>query len=57
MEKVHLNGVLYNKDKTELVRYPSGKDQSSYNVLDGTICIGEEAFENRRKIIKVSYFR
>ena len=54
---MHLNGVLYNKDKTELVRYPSGKDQSSYNVLDGTICIGEEAFENRRKIIKVSYFR
>ncbi|MGN0242738.1 MAG: leucine-rich repeat protein [Lachnospiraceae bacterium] len=30
------DGVLYNKEKTSLVCYPAGKNDSSYIVLDGT---------------------
>ena len=30
-----VGGVLFNKDKTELITYPAGRQQSSYSVPDG----------------------
>ncbi len=36
-------GVLYNKDKTELVKYPDGNKCSAYVIPDGVISIAEEA--------------
>ena len=40
------DGVLYNKDKTVLLRYPSGKKDESFAVPDSVIEIGESAFRN-----------
>ena len=41
-----VDGVLYNKDKTEIIRYPIGKTASSYTVADGTETIGNGAFDS-----------
>lgn len=37
------DGVLYSKDKTELVSYPYGKKGNEYSVLQGTESIGDYA--------------
>lgn len=37
-------GVLYNKDKTELVCYPMGRTETEYTVIDGVNTIGDHAF-------------
>lgn len=39
------NGVLFNKDKTALIKYPAGKTDTSYEIPDGVETIGYEAFE------------
>jgi hypothetical protein len=41
-----LNGVLFNKDKTELIKYPQGKTQTEYKIPDGVIKIGNNSFES-----------
>ena len=38
------NGVLFNKKKTELIRYPEGKSQTSYAIPNSVTSIGDEAF-------------
>jgi len=38
------DGVLFNKDKTVLVRYPMGKTRTSYTIPDSVIGIGDGAF-------------
>ncbi|MCD7902842.1 MAG: leucine-rich repeat protein [Oscillospiraceae bacterium] len=38
------NGVLFNKDKTELICYPAGKTETSYEIPDNVASICEEAF-------------
>ena len=44
------NGVLFNKDKTTIVRYPSGKTETTYTIPDGVTCIGYAAF-NRCSVL------
>ena len=39
-----VNGVLFNKEKTELIRYPKGKADTSYSIPDGVTIIGKNAF-------------
>ena len=39
-----VNGVLFNKDKTALIQYPGGKDDTSYCIPDGVTSIKTEAF-------------
>ena len=39
-----VNGVLFNKDKTELICYPAGKTDKSYNIPDSVTSIGYSAF-------------
>ncbi len=39
-----INGVLYSKDKTELICYPKGKEEKTYNIPQGIITIGSNAF-------------
>ena len=41
-----VDGVLFNKDKTELLCYPAGKPEKSYTIPDGAKIIGNRAFEN-----------
>ncbi len=43
-EYASVNGVLFNKEKTTLVRYPQGKDFVKYEVPDGVKRIGASAF-------------
>ncbi|MBQ3427248.1 MAG: leucine-rich repeat domain-containing protein [Clostridia bacterium] len=40
------NGVLFNKTKTELICYPAGKKDATYNIPDSVIRIGESAFSD-----------
>ena len=39
------NGVLYTKDKTELIRYPARKKENSYSIPTGVTKISSGAFE------------
>ena len=38
------NGVLFNKDKTELIQYPIGKQDTAYQIPDGVTNIVDVAF-------------
>ena len=40
------NGVLFNKKKTELIRYPEGKSQTSYTIPNSVTSIGRYAFDD-----------
>ena len=42
---VSVNGVLYNKDKTSIMRYPAGKKDKNFKIPDGVTEIGWSAFE------------
>ena len=37
-------GVLFNKDKTELIQYPAGNTRTSYVIPDSVTSIGDKAF-------------
>jgi hypothetical protein len=39
-----INGVLFTKDKTTLIKYPTGRESIEYTVPDGTVCIAGGAF-------------
>ncbi len=39
-----LNGVLFNKDKTELITYPNGNERTEYTIPDSVTSIIEGAF-------------
>ena len=38
------NGVLYTKDRCEIIKYPEGKKETIYTILTGTTSIGNNAF-------------
>lgn len=40
-----IDGVLFNKGGTELIRYPAGRTDAVYNIPDGTAAIAAEAFK------------
>ncbi|MBR5957363.1 MAG: leucine-rich repeat protein [Salinivirgaceae bacterium] len=46
------NGVLFNKDKTEIIRYPGGK-AGSYTIPDGVTSIGISAFGSCRELTSI----
>lgn len=51
---VSVDGVIFSKDKKELVMYPAGKTDEEYTVPEGTEKIGSRAFaynENLNKVI------
>ena len=39
-----IDGVLFNKNKTKLIKYPSGKVNREYSIPNGVIRVGEWAF-------------
>lgn len=48
------SGVLFNKDKTTLIYYPLGKNDSSYTILDGVTVIEQYAFYCNSKLTSVT---
>ena len=48
-----VDGVLYSKDGTTLIRYPQGKKDSSFTVPDGVTTIGSYAFSDNPYIENV----
>ena len=49
-----VNGVLFNKNKTSLIKYPMGKTNSKYSVLKNVISIEYGAFSNCTNLKSVS---
>ncbi len=47
------NGVLFNHDKTELLYYPCGKNDSAYFIPNSVTTIGVSAFYKNAKLNKV----
>ncbi len=44
---ISVDGVLFNKDMTELLCYPMGKQGITYDIPDSVVTIRKEAFYNR----------
>ena len=45
-----INGVLFNKDKTVLIKYTAGSDDLSYTIPDSVTELGSAAFEHCRNL-------
>lgn len=48
------DGVLFDKDKTKLINYPAGKNQTSYTVPDGVDSICDYAFQGADKLAAIT---
>lgn len=48
------NGVLYNADKTVLVKYPSGRKAVSFDIPETVVTLADYAFENCYVLSEVS---
>ena len=48
------DGIVYNKDKTKLVKYPCGKDKTEYAIPDSVNRIGAGAFMYCSSLINVT---
>ena len=46
-------GVLFNKDKTKLIRYPMGNERTSYSVPDTVETIGTKAFYWSQNLVEI----
>ena len=49
-----VDGVLFNKDKTEIIKYPVKKKGTSYDIPDSVTSIGYEAFYNCRDLTSIA---
>ncbi len=49
-----VSGVLFNKEKTELIRYPAGKQDSSYAIPNSVTRIGGRAFEGCASLASIT---
>ena len=49
-----VNGVLFNKNKTELIQYPTGSSLTQYDVPNGVTTICDRAFGYCRKLTGVT---
>ncbi len=48
------DGVLFDKNKTELIQYPMGNTRTSYDIPDGVTSIGDCAFQNCNSLTSVT---
>lgn len=49
-----LDGVLFNRNKTQLICYPAGKTDSQYEIPNGVTDIGDCAFYYNRSLIDIA---
>lgn len=54
MHYCSIDGNLYSKDKTKLIRYAVGKKDDAFSIPDGVTVIGEDAFSCCYNLIKLS---
>jgi len=47
------DGVLYNKQQNEIIRYPANKEISSYNIDNNVVAIGTDAFAGARNLVEL----
>lgn len=50
-----IDGVLFNKDATEILNYPQGKTADSYTIPDSVSIIGKYAFFEIKKLTNIKY--
>ena len=48
-----INGILFSKDKKQIIAYPLGKTEETYNIPDGVKVIGTHAFANNNTLNKI----
>lgn len=46
-------GVLYNKDKTTLIKYPTGNNRQTYTVPNSVTIIGSSSFKNNSYLVDI----
>ena len=49
-----INGVLFNKNKTELIQYPIGNTKETYSIPNSVNIIGVKAFEGCKSLTSVT---
>ena len=47
------DGVLFDKDKTKLIAYPSGKEASEYSIPDSVTSLGNESFVGNKQLVSI----
>lgn len=50
-----LNGVLHSRDRTKLILYPIGKEDTNYFLEDNVIEIGNSAFSKAAHLISITF--
>ena len=49
-----IDGVLFNKDKTAILRFPEGKSGTTYNIPNAVTTIGSSTFANCRNLTSIT---
>ena len=49
-----IEGVLYTKDKSNLLKYPSAKQENEYKILEGTTSVESYAFDNCKNLKNIA---
>ena len=49
-----IDGVLFNKDKTEIINYPKGKESKNYKIPNSVTSIGNEDFRNCSSLTNIT---
>ena len=49
-----IDGVLFNKDKTEIIKYPAKKKETSYDIPNDVTYIGDYAFEDCSSLTNIT---
>ena len=49
-----LNGVLFNKDKTEIISYPAGKTETCYTIPESVTNIGDDVFYYCTNLVSIT---
>lgn len=47
------NGVLFTKDKSELIKFPNNSEESSYVIPEGVVSLADNSFENCHRLNSV----